>query len=288
MSATFAATDHVFDTSVESFQQDVIERSLQTPVLLDFWATWCGPCKALSPLLEKLAIEYNGAFVLAKVDVDKHQQLAAYFGIRSIPTLVLFKDGQIADGVPGALPEGQLRQFLAQHGIEPVIAGEAMEVAPPTPAERIATLRTAIAAAPENIDDLRLDLAVELARMGDVAEALQLLDGLPANLGADERARIARIAIGYADVLKDAPQRDELERRIAANPDDLQARHLLGVRLLAEGEDAAAIDALLELLARDKAFGDGLARRALLDAFSTITDAELVSRSRRRMAALLF
>ncbi len=288
MAATSATAAHVFDTGVETFQQDVIERSLQTPVLLDFWAEWCGPCKALSPLLERLAGEYNGAFALAKVDVEKQQQLAAYFGIRSIPTLVLFKDGQIADGVPGALPEGQLRQFLAQHGIEPAIAAEATEAVPLTPAERIAALRSTIAAAPANIDELRLDLAVELARLGDVVEAQQLLDALPANLGADDRASSARIAIGYADVLKGAPQRDELERRIATDPDDSDARHLLGVRLLAEGEDAAAIDALLELLARDKAFGDGLARRALLDAFNTIADAELVSRSRRRMAALLF
>ncbi|HEY1035128.1 MAG TPA: thioredoxin, partial [Pseudoxanthomonas sp.] len=99
---------HVFDATTETFEAEVLRKSLDVPVLVDFWATWCGPCKTLGPILEKLAGEYNGTFVLAKVDVDKEQQIAAAFQIRSVPTVFLVKGGQIVDGFPGALPEGQL------------------------------------------------------------------------------------------------------------------------------------------------------------------------------------
>jgi putative thioredoxin len=107
----------VFDAQLASFEQDVINKSKETPVLVDFWAEWCGPCKQVGPVLEKLASEYNGAFVLAKVDVDKEQQLASYFQIKSIPTLMLLKDGKIVDGFPGALSEVQIKEFLTHHQI---------------------------------------------------------------------------------------------------------------------------------------------------------------------------
>ena len=284
---THTTPSHVFDATAETFQQDVLEKSLTTPVLLDFWAEWCGPCKQLGPLLEKLAADYHGAFVLAKVDVDAQQQLAGYFQIRSVPTVILVKDGQLVDGFPGALPEGQLRQFLAQHGIEPAQPAEPEAVAPPTPAEEIAHLRTSIAAKPDD-DALKLDLALALARNGETDEAKRLIDALPANLGTDDRARNAGVLIANAASLRNAPDRAELERHIATNPDDLAARHLLGLRLMGDGDAEAALEQFLDMLARNRDFDGGLPRRALIEAFNILADAELVSRYRRKMAALLF
>lgn len=281
---------HVIDTTVATFQDDVLQASLQVPVLVDFWATWCGPCKSLGPILEKLAAEYNGAFVLAKVDVDAEQQLAAYFQIRSVPTVVLMKDGQPVDGFPGALPEGQLRQFLAQHGIEPAAANDAVEDDLPVerdPQAEVSALREAVAADPSN-DGTKLDLALALTRVGDVAEATQLLDALPATLATDDRAKRARASLGFAALLKDAPPRAELERRVAAAGDDLRARHLLGAHLLVAGDAEAALEQFLEMLRQDRNFADGLPRKALIDAFLGIDDADLVSRYRRKMSSLLF
>src|SRR6476469_5822966 len=145
MNATTSDHAHVFDATAENFEADVLKASLQTPVLVDFWAEWCGPCKTLGPILEKLAAEYNGAFLLAKVDVDKEQQLAAAFQVRSIPTVFLVKDGQLVDGFPGALPEGQLREFLKSHGIEPLAAAAAeapaASTAPVDPHDEVVRLR---------------------------------------------------------------------------------------------------------------------------------------------------
>jgi putative thioredoxin len=287
-----AAPAHVFDASLPSFEQDVLLRSKEVPVLVDFWATWCGPCKTLGPVLEKLAAEFNGGFLLAKVDVDKEQQLAGYFQIKSVPTVMLVKDGQIVDGFPGALPEGQLRQFLAHHGVAPREAAEEAEAAPAEtapldPHEEVVRLRAAVLAEPEQ-DELRLDLALALLRTGAVAEAERLLDALPANLAQDDRALRGRARLGFAALLKDAPAAEVLQAAIAADPGDLRARHLLGARAIVAGDSQAGLEQFLEMLRRDRGFEDGLPRKALIDAFRVVEDEDLVGAYRRKMASVLF
>lgn len=283
-----AASVHVFDATTATFETEVLQKSLDTPVLIDFWAEWCGPCKALGPVLEKLAAEYNGAFVLAKVDVDKEQQIAAAFQIRSVPTVFLLVGGQPVDGFPGALPEGEVREFLKRHGIVPA-EGAAPDAAPAPldPAAEVARLREAIAAEPDKAE-LKLDLALALLQTGAAKEAEGLLDGLPANLATDERAVKARARLDFAALLADAPPAEALQARLEADPADLHARHLLGVHRLVAGDSEAALEAFIELLRRDRDFEDGLPRKTLIDAFRIVDDAELVGRYRRRMASLLF
>jgi putative thioredoxin len=280
---------HVFDATTETFEAEVLQKSMQVPVLVDFWATWCGPCKTLGPILEKLAGEYNGAFELAKVDVDKEPQISAAFQIRSVPTVFLVKGGQLVDGFPGALPEGQLREFLKQHGIEPAAAEPAADEAPVAldPHAQVLALRKAIEAEPDK-DELKLDLAVVLLKIGAAGEAEQLLKALPANLATDDRAVQAHARLGFSATLKDAPPTEVLEAAIAANPDDLRARHLLGVHRLVAGDSEAALEQFLEMLRRDRSYEDGLARKSLIDAFRVIGDDALVANYRRKMSSLLF
>ena len=279
---------HVFDATTDTFEAEVLRKSLDVPVLVDFWATWCGPCKTLGPILEKLAGEYNGAFVLAKVDVDKEQQIAAAFQIRSVPTVFLVKGGQLVDGFPGALPEGQLREFLASHGIQPAEAADApVEAAPLDPQAQVSALREAIAAEPDK-DELKLDLVLALLKTGEAAEAERLLDALPANLATDDRAVKARARLGFAAALKDAPSPDALRAALQADPDDLRARHLLGVHALVDGDSEQALEQFLDMLKRDRAYEDGLARKSLIDAFRVIEDEALVGQYRRKMSSLLF
>jgi len=277
-----------FDVTVAEFQEKVLQKSLETPVLVDFWATWCGPCKQLMPLLEKLVGDYNGGFLLAKVDVDKEQQLAAYFGIRSVPTVVLVKGGQIVDGFPGALPEKQLREFLTSHQVLPLelIEEEPVEVAV-DPREQVATLRAQIGADPDNAD-LKLELVTALLKTGASDEAAKLLDALPPKQSESDAAKRARSQLDFAKDLAGAPTPGELAQSLSQDDNDHRSRYLLGVHALLDNDPAEALESFLEIMRRSRAFGDDLGRKSLIKAFALIDDADLVSRTRKRMAAMIF
>ena len=284
------AASYVFDATAANFEDKVLLRSTQVPVLVDFWAEWCGPCKQLKPVLEKLAADYGGAFELAKVDTDAEMQLAGMFGIRSLPTVMLLKDGRPVDGFMGVVPESAVRELLTRHGIVPPDDDEDGSEAEPDavdPGERVARLREAVAAQPDN-HELKLDLAVALLASGEADEAGHIVAGLPEEFSGDERARRVRSFLEISRVVADAPPAAQLRTAIERDPGDLRARYQLGTRLLLEDDAEAGLEQYLEMLQRDRDFDEGLPRRALLDAFRVIEDEELVGRYRRRMASLLF
>ena len=232
----------VFDATEANFEAEVIQASLTTPVLVDFWAAWCGPCKTLGPILEKVVDSYNGAVKLAKVDTDAQMQLATVFGIRSLPTVVLVKDGQMVDGFMGAVPESAVREFLQRHvqpadadAPEPAIATAASAE---TPEQTIARLQQDIAQHPERAE-IKLDLALAYLRAGLADAAQTELESLPPNLAEDAKAKRLRNQIEFARNLKDAPDEATLRARIAKDNNDFQARDLLGLRLLVDGQSAA-------------------------------------------------
>ncbi len=286
-----SAAPHVFDATEQNFETEVIRASLTTPVLVDFWAAWCAPCRTLGPILEKVVGDYAGKVKLAKVDTDAQMQLAAVFGIRSLPTVVLLKDGQMVDGFMGALPESAVREFLQRHvgAAEPGEEEAPAEAAAPleTAEQSIARLQQEIARAPDKAE-LKLDLALAYMRAGLADAAQTELDALPANLSEDSRARRLRHQLDFARALKDAPDLATLRGRLARDPGDHAARDLLGVRLLIEGDAAAGLDEFLHILKAQRDWNDGQAKRRLIAAFNTLDDEELVGTYRRRMASLLF
>ncbi len=286
-----ALNAHVIDATQANFETEVLNASLQQPVLVDFWAAWCGPCKQLGPILEKLAGEYAGAFRLVKVDTDKEMALAQVFGVRSLPTVMLIRDGQPVDGFMGALPERGVREFLARHGIQPGAAAAqdvpVAELPPETPAEAVNRLQQALAREPDKAE-LKLELAQAFMRAGNTRAAAAELDALPANLASDDRARVLRSRLDLAATIEGAPDVATLRARTAADGNDYAARDLLAVHKLVDGDSAGALDDLLALLADARGWNEGQAKKRLLAAFQVIDDAELVARTRRRMTSLLF
>ena len=257
----------MINVTLENFETEVIAASATQPVLVDFWAPWCGPCKVIGPLLEKLEAAYAGRFKLVKIDSDKEQQLSAAFGIKSIPTVILLMNGQPVDGFMGALPEGKIREFLDKH-VPP--AGEpeeellAQDEPPLEQGDAIERLAQACAATPDN-DDARFDYVKALLLAGRIDDAkvafapviaktalVRRFDSLQRLLEAIDFANGATTTLAATDA------------RLSSNKRDFGARFDKARLLMAQQQWTAAMDELLEILMRDKTWNDDLARKTYI------------------------
>ena len=278
-----------FDVSIEEFEAKVIEPSSRVPVVIDFWAPWCEPCKTIKPLLEKLAEEYAGRFLLAKVDADQNPELAQHFGVRSIPSVKVLFQGKLVDEFNGVLPEGQIRAFLDRIAL-PATGGNLREEAAALVAEgRLdeALARLSEASREQPADEaVRLDAIDVLLQLGRNDEAGQLLASeytLETERATALRARLA-LAAGAADT-------GELEVKLAANPADHATRLDLARAYAGQSRFREALENALEVVVSDRFFDEGAGRKALLQIFEALAGSEqyddLVREFRRKLSAAL-
>jgi putative thioredoxin len=283
-------TPYAFDAHQSDFDETVIRRSHEVPVLVDFWAAWCGPCKTLMPLLARLADQYGGKFLLAKVDTDAEQTLAARHQIRSIPTVILYRNGKPIDQFMGAQPESAVRALLDRHiprasDAAVVQARAALEAG--RAAEALALLDAACATDPGNAR-IPPEQVRALAELGRFDEADTRLKSLPAALRDDPEllALRARIDLGRAAAAGRTPA--ELEAALLARPDDHDARYQLALQQISRGRHEDGLAQLLEIVKRDRHFRDDAARKAMLQTFSVLgMGNELVKRYRTLLANAL-
>jgi putative thioredoxin len=283
-------TEFSFDVTTADFEERVLRKSHELPVLVDFWATWCGPCQTLMPLLAKLAADYQGGFLLAKVETDAEPTLAQRFAIRSIPTVKLFRHGQVVEEFMGAQGERAIRALLDRH-----IVRESDKAIPAAQAalqagradDALALLDHALATDPGNVR-LAIERARALVALQRYDEALQALKGLPSERRSQPDALALLNRIELARAIASAPPREELERRLANDPQDHEARYQFGVRCIVNDDYDAGLAALLEVVRHNRKLRDDAARKAILGAFTLLgSDHELVRKYRALLASAL-
>jgi putative thioredoxin len=283
-------TEYAMDVTEATFQRNVIEASRASPVLVDFWAPWCGPCRVLKPVLEKLAADYGGKFRLAKVNSDENPGLSMQYRVRSIPNVKAFVDGELVDEFMGALPESAVREFVDRLIPTPaeIKRREAVVLLDAGDTENALRLLDAAAALEPRNDAIRVARAQALLAAGRPEDAQAALDGLGPLAEQDPRLApvIARVRIAAA--IPTGIDEGALQGRIAADPGDLDARMTLANLLVSRNRYEPALEQLLEIVRRDRGFGDDAGRKAMLRVFDLLGAGNaLVSRYRRELASAL-
>ncbi len=296
-----APSDVIKDTSEQNFSADVIEGSMQQPVIVDFWAPWCGPCKTLTPILEKVVKEQKGKVKLIKLNIDQAQSLAAQLRIQSIPMVYAFYQGRPVDGFQGAQQESYIRQFVQQLAQMAGDPGQQQQEAIDQALEQArGALDAGETATAQSIYQKVLEYdqsnAAALAGLircatanGDTAGARELYESLTEDLQQNSEVQAAHAAIELAEQAADAGDTAELERKITANPDDLQSRYDLALALNAQGKREAAAEQLLAIIKRDRNWEDEAARKQLVKFFEAWGPTDPVTqRARRQLSSILF
>ena len=285
----------VKDTTTAGFRQDVIAESAKQPVLVDFWAPWCGPCKQLTPVIEKAVKAAGGKVKLVKMNIDEHPQIAGQLGIQSIPAVIAFQRGQPVDGFMGALPESQVKGFIERlvGPVGPSAAEDLLAEADALAAEGDAAGAAELYAAVLSQDPENVAAVAALAKLhvdlGDLEGARRFLAMAPAAKANDPAVAGARAAIELAEQAASLGDLADLQRRVEADPLDHQARFDLAVGLAARGRRQDAVDHLLEIVRRDRTWNEDGARKQLVQFFEAWgpTD-EMTVAGRRRLSSLLF
>lgn len=275
----------------QNFEQQVVERSHAVPVVVDFWAPWCGPCQAIGPLLEQLAEEQDGKFVLAKINVDDNPMLAQAFAIQSIPAVKAIRNGAIAGEFLGAQPEPAIRQFVADllPSEAESLAREGMRLAEEGKTQGAESLYRAALSKEENQPLALLGLSRLLVERGDDADALALLGKIPLNVPESDAAQQLMSQIRLQQGGENAGNEQEYRDKLEANPDDLEARFELAQALAASGKYQEALAEYLEIVKKDRGFQDDGARKAMLEVFDVVGPrSELAEHFRSELAKVLF
>ena len=281
---------YIHNVSMQNFQNLVLENSINKPVLVDFWADWCQPCQTIMPMLAKLAEEYAGKFELAKVNADDEQELAAHFGIKSLPTMKLFFKGQIVDERMGVVPESEIREMLDKHMVsesDQFMQAATMAYQQGQVEQALEMLNHALAKDPDNAE-LKITIAQMVQAQGDSESALALLDSLDDEGNKLDSAIKLRAEINLAAQLADLPDLNEIEQRLSQNPADLEALLQKSRHLIARSDYDDAMECLLTIMRKDRSFEDDAGRRGLLEIFDMLGgEHPSVQKYRRKLFTLL-